>query len=92
MNPKPIKGKNGEYINQIKNKPCVIMSFLEGSKTTKPSTNHCGQVGKQLAIMHKHTSDFTLSRQNSLQQKNWKNLFEKFKKNNKNPYKHILIQ
>ena len=75
MNPKPIKNKDGLYIDKINNKPCVIMSFLEGNKTTEPSTNHCIQVGKQLAIMHQHTSDFTLSRQNGLQQKNWKNLF-----------------
>ena len=90
LNPRPIKNKEGNYINQIKNKPCVIMSFLKGNKTTIVSNSHCSQVGKQLAIMHKHTSDFTLSRQNSLHQKNWKNLFEKFKKNNKNPYKHIF--
>ena len=90
LNPKPIKNKEGKYISQIKNKPCVIMSFLEGSKTTKVSTNHCGQVGKQLAIMHEHTRDFLFSRQNSLQQKNWKILFEKFKNNKKNPYKNIF--
>ena len=64
LNPKPIKSKSGKCINQIKNKPCVIMSFLEGSKTTEPTINHCSQVGKQLAIMHQHTIDFTLSRHN----------------------------
>ena len=90
LNPKPIKNKNGAYINQIKNKPCVIMSFLKGSKTTKVSTNHCNQVGKQLAIMHQHTSDFEFSRQNGLEQKNWKNLFEKFKNDKKNLYQHIF--
>ena len=35
MNPKPIQNKDGQYINKINNKPCVIMSFLEGSKITK---------------------------------------------------------
>ncbi len=90
LNPKPIKNKDGEYINKINNKPCVIMSFLKGNKTTKASTNHCNQVGKQLAIMHQHTNDFELSRKNSLQQKNWKNLFEKFKNDKKNSYQHIF--
>ena len=90
LNPKPIKNKNGEYINQINNKPCVIMSFLEGSKTAKISTNHCRQIGKQLAIMHQHTFDFTFSRQNTLQQKNWKDLFEKFKDDKQNPYQNMF--
>ena len=76
LNPKPIKNKNGEYINQINNKPCVIMSFLEGSKTAKISTTHCRQIGKQLAIMHQHTFDFTFSRQNTLQQKNWNHYWQ----------------
>ena len=90
LNPKPIRNKDGEYINQINNKPCVIMSFLNGSKITKASSNHCNQVGKQLAIMHQHTSDFEFSRQNGLKQKNWKNLFEKFKNDNKNSYQYIF--
>ena len=90
LNPKPIKNKYGEYINKIKNKPGVIMSFLKGSKTTKVSTNHCRQVGKQLATMHKHTKDFEFSRQNGLQQKNWKILFEEFKHNKKNPYNQLF--
>ena len=66
------------------------MSFLEGSKTTEPSINHCSQVGKQLAIMHQHTSDFTLSRQNGLQQNNWKDIFETFNNDKKNSYKYMF--
>ena len=90
LNPQPIKNKNGVFINQINNKPCVIMSFLKGSKTTKPSKLHCGQVGKQLASMHQHTSDFTLSRRNSLQLKNWKDIFDKFKNKKNNHYQHMF--
>ena len=90
LNPKPIKNKDRLYINKINNKPCVIMSLLKGNKTTKVSTNHCNQVGKQLAIMHQHTSDFELSRKNGLQQKSWKNLFEKFKNDKKNSYQYIF--
>ena len=33
--PKPISNKEGKYINQIKNKYCVIISYLKGEKTSK---------------------------------------------------------
>ena len=90
LNPKPIKNKDGEYINKIMDKPCVIMSFLKGSKTTKISTSHCSQVGKQLATMHNYTSNFKFSRENDLQQKSWKILFEKFKYDKNNPFQHTF--
>ena len=90
LNPKPIKNKDGEYINKIMDKPCVIMSFLKGSKTTKISTSHCSQVGKQLAILHKLTNDFSLSRQNGLHQKYWISSFEKFKNHKENTYQYLF--
>ena len=89
-NPKPIKNKDGQYINKINNKSCVVMSFLKGKKITKISVNHCSQVGKQLAILHKLTSDFSLSRQNGLHQKYWISLFEKFKNNKENTYQYLF--
>ena len=32
MCPKPISDKDGQYINRIKNKPCLISTFLKGKK------------------------------------------------------------
>ena len=51
------------------------MSFLEGMKIHNATSYHCLQIGKLAANIHLHTKDFTLSRKNSLHQKNWRNLF-----------------
>ena len=90
MCPKPINSKVGSYINQIKNKPCLINSFLKGKKISFVNTNHCHQLGKQLALMHIDTYDFKLSRKNSLNQKNWRKLLEKFKYNKNTKYKKLF--
>jgi len=78
--PKPIADQNNNYINKIENKSCVVTSFLPGKKIEKVTIHHCHQVGEQLAKMHLQTSDFSLTRENSLNQKNWRNIFEKCKK------------
>ena len=52
MCPKPIKNKYGLYISKIKNKKCVINSFLKGDKVSFVNVNHCQQLGKNLALMH----------------------------------------
>ena len=79
MCPKPISNKEGSYINQIKDKPCVINSFLKGSKATIITKNHCQQLGENLAKLHVDTYDFKFSRQNNLNQQSWKQLFENFR-------------
>ena len=87
---KPISNKKGDYINQIKNKSCLIISFLEGKNTSYITENHCLQLGKQLSSIHKNTSDFKLSRQNALSQKHWRSLFENIKYNQNTEYKNLF--
>ena len=64
--PKPIPDKNGNYINKIKDKACIINSFLNGKKTPNVDNYHCQQLGEQLAIMHLNTQELKISRQNNL--------------------------
>ena len=73
--PSPISNKEGRYINIIKNKPCVVISFLEGKKINNATSYHCLQIGKLAANIHLHTKDFTLSRKNGLHQKHWRKIF-----------------
>ena len=87
--PHPIKDRKGESINTLEKKPCVIMSFLSGKKINNPTANHCYQVGEQLANIHQHTKNFSLTRQNNLHQKFWRNIFEKCQNNN-NQYNGVL--
>ena len=90
MCPKPISDKEGNYINYIKNKPCLVNSFLQGKKADLVTINHCQQLGKQLAKMHMDAYDFKFSRQNTLGQKHWKKLFENFKYNKNTKYSNLF--
>ena len=87
--PKPISDNNKDYINKIHNKSFVIMSFLNGKKINKVLPNHCYQLGKELANIHKTTANFKLNRKNNLDQSNWKNLFKKCKNSQNDNYKHF---
>ena len=82
--PKPISDRTDKFINTFKNKPCVIMSFLEGKKIDIVTSQHCLQVGEELAKMHQHTRDFVLKRKNNLHQSEWRMIFEKCQNINKN--------
>jgi len=88
--PHPIADRSGQFINTIRNKPCVIMSFLSGKKIDNPNAHHCYQVGEQLANMHQHTEDFTLIRDNNLHQSHWRNIFEKCQESQDNQYNELF--
>ena len=88
--PKPIPDRNNNYINLIKEKKCVIMSFLEGKKLKSINPKHCYQIGEELAKMHQNTKDFKLKRENDLRQNKWKKIFEKSKNSNNSKYHDLF--
>ena len=88
--PHPIANHAGQFINTIENKPCVIMSFLAGKKINEVKSHHCYQVGQLIAKIHQLTQDFSLSRQNNLHQKYWKDIFDKCQNNYNNRYLKLL--
>jgi len=88
--PKPISNKDGIYINKIKNKPCLITTFLNGKKVKFINELHCQQLGKQIALMHINTSDLKIFRENNLSQNYWAKLFDNFKYNKNNKYKYMF--
>ena len=51
------------------------MSFLKGGKLDIASSEHCLQVGDQLAKMHYSLKDFTMNRSHSLNHTQWRNIF-----------------
>ena len=75
--PSPISNRNGQYINTIEDKPCVLMSFLEGKKINNATSYHCHQIGELAANIHLHSKDFTITRNNGLHQKYWRKIFNK---------------
>jgi len=88
--PQPIKNKNGECINLINNKYCVINSFLHGQKTLKISNSHCKQVGEMLALLHKETNDFNTKRINTLSRDQWGEILLKIEKIQNNKFIDIM--
>lgn len=87
--PSPISNKNGQYINAIEDKSCVLMSFLEGKKINNATSYHCHQVGELAANIHLLSKDFTITRNNGLHQKHWGNIFNKCQNSEDNRYSEL---
>jgi homoserine kinase type II len=50
--PMPIPNNSGDILLEIKDKPAVLVTKLEGSSQLSPSDHHCKEVGHMLAKMH----------------------------------------
>ena len=84
--PSPIPNRNEQHINTIEDKPCVLMSFLEGKKINNSTSYHCHQIGGLTAKIHLHSKDFTVTRNNGLHQKHWRDIFGKCQNSKDNRY------
>ncbi len=62
------------------------MSFLEGKKTDNSTSYHCHQIGELTAKIHLNSKDFTLTRNNGLHQKHWRDIFNKCQKSKDSRY------
>jgi len=88
--PKPIPDKNGKILKKIKDKTAVIISFLEGKSVEKPNVEMCGEVGKMIANLHNLTSKFEEKRPNSLDLKDWKEIYKKCLNNEPEKFNEIM--
>jgi homoserine kinase type II len=88
--PKPVLNNKGENISIIKNKSCVLISYLEGSKINNVTENHCYQVGEILSLLHKYTNDFKQNRENKMSYFQWENIYTKCKKSSYETYPEIF--
>ncbi|MBO6468904.1 MAG: homoserine kinase, partial [Pelagibacteraceae bacterium] len=77
--PSPIPNRNEQHIDTIEDKPCVLMSFLEGKKIKNSTSYHCHQIGRLTAKIHLYSKDFNVTRNNGLHQKHWEDIFGKCK-------------
>ena len=75
--PKAISDNNGKTLKKLKNKTAVIISFLEGKSIEKPNSEMCKEVGKMIADLHNLTLNFDEKRPNSLDLKDWKEIYKK---------------
>ncbi len=75
--PNPQKNKKGEYLFNIKKKPALIVSFVEGKDKKKLNTKNCYEIGKNVAKFHKVSKKNKLYRKNSMSLKEWPKILNK---------------
>lgn len=63
--PQPISNKNEKYLSLLKNKPALLVSFLNGSEKEDISPDNCSRVGKALANFHLNAEKFPQKRKNT---------------------------
>lgn len=75
--PRPIHSRTGTIIGKIKNKPAVLVEFLQGAGNPEISEKHLELLGEMVAKFHLATKDFKQERANSLSLSGVQKLFEK---------------
>ena len=60
--PQPQANNKGQLINQLANKPAILLSRIAGVAIDNPTTGHCQQIGAQLARLHCYCEDFPVRR------------------------------
>lgn len=75
--PLPIKGKDGQALRRLNDRPAAIISFLEGRAPERISPEICHEVGQGLARMHVAGAGMPLRRDNALRLPAWVDLFAK---------------
>lgn len=74
--PLPIANKSGNTLFALKEKPALIVSFLEGSGAKNISSEHMLKLGEMAARMHIAGIDFPHTRENHLSLKGWEKIID----------------
>ncbi|NBX02673.1 MAG: homoserine kinase [Alphaproteobacteria bacterium] len=74
--PEPLSMKDGRVLSVLKEKPAILVSFLEGAGVNKITLDHVSQVGKLAAQMHIAGMDFAPTRENRLSLSGWEKLID----------------
>ncbi len=64
--PLPVRNRYNIALTKLAGRPCIIVTFLQGSSITKPTVMHCAQVGETLARLHRVGTGFPLERSNNM--------------------------
>ena len=77
QSPVPLKGKDGQALRTLCGRPAAVVTFLNGMWPRKIMPEHCGELGKAMALMHQAGQTFTMRRANNLSIGGWRPLFER---------------
>jgi homoserine kinase type II len=72
--PTPIRGRDGQSLRRLCDRPAAVISFLEGLWPRDILPVHCTGVGGTLARLHEAGSDFAMMRPNDLSLDGWARL------------------
>ncbi|MBY0512267.1 MAG: homoserine kinase [Rhodospirillaceae bacterium] len=75
--PVPLKGRDGQALRTLCDKPAAIVSFLNGISPRRTTADHCAELGKALAELHQAGMSYRVKRANSLSLAGWKELYAK---------------
>lgn len=75
--PQPIGMKNGRVLAAVKEKPALIVNFLDGQGVNKITPEHLKQLGSLAAEMHVTGMDFPHVRANPLSVQGWETIIDK---------------
>lgn len=78
--PKPVYNNNNSVISYIKNKPCAIVTFLDGETVFNIKETHIEKLGQYVATMHIKGLDFNMRKENSMSLKSWFSIFNELSK------------
>ncbi len=74
--PQPIATRAGGYLARVKDKPCAIVTFLDGAWPRAPGVAHCAAIGAALARMHVALDGLGVTRANALSVDGWEALIQ----------------
>ncbi len=62
----PVHASDGSILQKLANRPAAIVNFLPGKWPKTIRSEHCAEVGKYSALMHKAAKDFKQKRDDSV--------------------------
>ncbi len=77
VSPTPIADKQGQTLTEVAGRPAAIIQFLEGRSIRRITPQHCALLGQSLADLHVTAADFEIRRENALNARSWRDLFER---------------
>ena len=75
--PTPLRDLKGSHLNELAGRPAALVTFLDGISVSRPTPEHCAELGTALAKMHLAGSDYRQTRKNTLSLEGWQKLFDR---------------
>ncbi len=72
--PLPVRDRAGRMIHTLAGRPAALVTFLEGRSPRRITPEHCRELGRGLARLHRAGRDFPRKRRNALAVESWRAL------------------